>query len=139
VAFFGKHIRTGGTMSFNPEIEAVLQACGRTARVVHRKMGRGRASLAAIASTAAPVGILGTMIGIMGSFKGCPGGSDAEFAGAIARSFAEAMVPTAWGLPIAIFAVWGHNYLCRQQELIDTETYAASIELANLLGRTTAT
>jgi biopolymer transport protein ExbB/TolQ len=55
------------------DIEAAKLTSERAAAVVHRKMGRGRASLAAIASSAAFIGIFGTVVGIVDSFVGCGG------------------------------------------------------------------
>jgi biopolymer transport protein ExbB/TolQ len=96
-------------------------------------MGRGQASLTAIASTAAFVGIFGTLVGIATSFKGCPCGDDQTWAASMARSFAEAMVPTAWSLPIAIFASLCQSYLCTRLEALDAEMRAGTLELANSL------
>jgi biopolymer transport protein ExbB/TolQ len=80
-------------------------------------MGRGRASLAAIASTAPFVGILASLHGI-----GSPGPS-------------EAMMTTALGLLVALMATWLHSRLCRNLEMVDTEMFAALLELANSLSR----
>jgi biopolymer transport protein ExbB len=119
-------------MRFNLEIEAVLQACGRAAGVVHQRMGRGRASLAAIASSAPFVGVLATVIGIVTSFRGL--GTERSTGMAFMTGLlSQAIVPTAAGILIAIFATWGHSYLCRQLELVDMEMRAASLELANSL------
>jgi biopolymer transport protein ExbB/TolQ len=43
------------------------------------------------------------------------------------------MGTTAVGLLIAIFALWGHGYLCNRLEALDTEMRVASLELANSL------
>jgi biopolymer transport protein ExbB/TolQ len=119
-------------MTFDPEIEAVLQACGRTARLVHRKMGRGRASLAGIASSAPFVGVLATVVGIVTSFRGVNGEKTAAMA-FLTGLLSEAIIPTAAGILVAIFAAWGHSYLCRQLESVDLEMRVAALELANSL------
>jgi biopolymer transport protein TolQ len=114
------------------DIEAVKLASERAAAIVHRKMGRGRASLAATASSAAFIGIFGTVVGIVTSFRGL-GTEKSTGLMYLAKYLSEAIVPTAWGLLVAIFASWSHAYLCRQLEGLDTEMRAASLELANSL------
>ena len=104
------------------EIEAAKLASERAAAVLHFKIGRGRASLAAIASTAPFVGILASLYGI--SEKPCAFGGPAE-----------AIMPTALGLLVALVAMWSRSYLCRNLELLDTEMHAALLELANSLSR----
>jgi biopolymer transport protein ExbB/TolQ len=86
--------------------------------------------MAAIAATAASVGIIGTAVGILTSFQGCScGNGDAG----LAKSVAEGMAPTALGLLLAILASWSYRYLCVQLESVDAEMRAASLELANFL------
>jgi biopolymer transport protein TolQ len=114
------------------DIEAAKLASERAAAVVHRKMGRGRASLAAIASSAAFIGIFGTLVGIVDSFVGC-GGEKSTCMAVVTRNLSEAIIPTAWSILVAIFASWGHGYLCAKLESLDTEMRAASFELANSL------
>jgi biopolymer transport protein ExbB/TolQ len=114
------------------DIEAAKLASERAAAVLHRKMGRGRASLRAIASSAPFIGILGTVIGIWSSFGGVNGEKSAIIAVLMWRR-AEAITPTAAGLLIAIFASWCQGYLCSELEAFDTEMRAATLELANSL------
>ena len=115
------------------DIEAAKLASERAAAIVLRRMGRGRASLAGIASSAAFVGLFGTVIGIVTSFRGFDGEKSAIMA-ALANNLSEAIIPTAVGLFVAIFATWSHRYLCIQLEALDVEMRAATLEMANLLG-----
>jgi len=114
------------------EIEVVKLVSERAAALVHRRMGRGRASLAAVVSSAAFIGIFGTVVGIVDSFVGC-GGEKSACMAAVTKHLSEANIPTAWGLLLAIFAAWGHRYVCSQLESLDTEMRAASLDLANSL------
>ena len=117
------------------EIEAAQLASERAARTLRHEMGRGRATLATIASTAASVGIVGTTIVVVTSFKGCPCGSDYTFAAAIAKSIGDGLAPTAWGLVIAVLASWSYRYLCIKLEEFDAEMRVATLDLANCLGQ----
>lgn len=115
------------------DIEAAKLASGRAAAIVHRKMGRGRASLAAIASSAPLVGLFGTIFGIAASFVGC-GGEKSTCMAAVVKNLSEAIWPSAAGLLIAVFALWSYRYSSAQLETLDTEMRATTLELANLLG-----
>ena len=114
------------------DIEAAKLASERAAALIHRKMGRGRASLAGIAGSAPFVGILGTVFGISSSFGGVDG-EKCTIMAALTENLAEAIVPTAVGLLIAIFATWCHSYIRGELEVFDVEMRAASLELANSL------
>jgi biopolymer transport protein ExbB/biopolymer transport protein TolQ len=64
--------------------------------------------LATIGATAPFVGLLGTVLGIIGTFqKMAVEGSSIE---AVGVNLAEALVVTAFGLFVAIPAVWLYNY-----------------------------
>ena len=92
-------------------MESAKLASERAARVVHLRMGRGRASLASIASTAFFVGSIGTILRIFASFSALNGERYSVLA-AIRESLSEALWPTAAGLLIALFASWGKEYVC---------------------------
>ena len=51
-------------------LQSAERASLRAANVVHENMKRGLASLATITSTAPWIGVLGTLVGIFGSFRG---------------------------------------------------------------------
>lgn len=114
------------------EIELARNASERTGADVYRRMGRGRSSLAAIASSAFFVGIIGTVFAIVNSFTGVDGEKSAIMA-AITWSLSQAIIPTAAGLLIAIFASVGNRYIGAQLEAFDFEMRAATLELANSL------
>ncbi|HTB10160.1 MAG TPA: MotA/TolQ/ExbB proton channel family protein [Bryobacteraceae bacterium] len=114
------------------DIEAAKLASDRAAAVVHWKMGRGRASLAAIASSATFIGLFGTLVGILTSFRGVNGEKSTLMA-ALTEYISEAIVSTAAGFLVAIVAYYCHRYLCTHLEVLDTEMRTASLELANAL------
>jgi biopolymer transport protein ExbB/TolQ len=114
------------------DIEAAKLASERAARVLHRTMGRGRAGLAAIASTAAFVGILTTSIDIVRYFPRITEHSHSECD--CSGDPSEVLVTTAIGVLVAIVASWCRWYLSRRLAMFDTEMRAATLELANFLG-----
>ena len=108
------------------DIEAARLASERAAALVHWKMGRGRAVLAAIASTASLTGMLAGVIGVAKWLQHFP-------CDECAGGPAEAIVTIPLGLMVAITAMWLHSYLSRRLKAFDTETRVATLELANWL------
>ncbi len=72
-------------------------------------MGRWMTILATVASTAPFVGLLGTVFGIINSFKGMEASESAGLS-AVAGGIAEALIMTGFGLVVAIPAVWLYNW-----------------------------
>ena len=95
-------------------------------------MKRGLSGLASIASTAPLIGLFGTVIGLLYSFRGCGMARWACYA-AIVGGIADALVSTALGLLVAVPAVWYYNYLSNKLEAFDIEMRLASLEVLNYL------
>ena len=66
--------------------------------------------LGTIGSSAPFVGLFGTVWGIMGSFKAIGANGKAVFA-VVAGTISEALIATAGGIIVAVFAVILYNYL----------------------------
>ncbi|MFN2239562.1 MAG: MotA/TolQ/ExbB proton channel family protein [Thermoanaerobaculia bacterium] len=94
----------------DPEItvEAARQGMDRTAMITVAELKDNLGGLATIGATAPFVGLLGTVIGIINAFEGMAksGGGIAS----VSAGIAEALVATAFGLFVAIPAVWAYNY-----------------------------
>jgi biopolymer transport protein ExbB/TolQ len=114
------------------DVEAAKHASERTAALIHRKMGRGRASLASVGATAFFVGMVGMIFSIVAALAGGP----SEYFTtrlAVAQAMSEALQWTEAGLVIAIFAFWGYRYIGRELEIVETETKGATLQLVNSL------
>ena len=74
---------------------------------------RGLSGLATIGATAPFVGLFGTTFGIINAFSGMALTGSGGIA-AISAGIAEALITTAFGLFVAVPAVWAYNYLQRQ-------------------------
>ena len=111
-------------------IEAAKRGLERSVAIVHAEMKRGLSALATIGSTAPFVGLFGTVIGILNAFKGIAS-SHATGLSAVAGGIAEALVTTAFGLLVAVPAVWGYNYFTNRVEAFDVEMDNSSMELIN--------
>ena len=111
-----------------------VQGDARSAAVVHREMKRGLTSLATIASVAPWVGVIGTILGIYNSFPGVDGSKESIMA-LVTERLSQAVVPTAFGLVVALMALWCYKYLRARVETFDFEIEAASLQLINDLSR----
>jgi hypothetical protein len=72
------------------------------------------------------VGIFGTLVGIVNSFRGSSG---SNIAGVIAATY----VPAAQGLLVGVPSLWFYKYLAGRLECFDREMENATLELVNLL------
>jgi biopolymer transport protein ExbB/biopolymer transport protein TolQ len=109
-------------------IEASGRALERSEAIVHSEMDRGLSGLATIGSTAPFVGLFGTVVGIINAFKGISSEKSTGL-GAVAGGISEALVATAFGLFVAIPAVWMFNYFNNRVKNFDVEMTNSSSEL----------
>ena len=93
---------------------------------------RGLGVLATVGSTAPFVGLLGTTMGVVNAFTGM---ADMGSAGltAISAGIAEALITTAFGLLVAIPAVWFYNYFTNRVELVSMEIDYGNKEFLNFM------
>jgi len=111
-------------------IDAAKRGLERSVAIVHAEMKRGLSALATIGSTAPFVGLFGTVVGILNAFKGIET-QKATGLSAVAGGIAEALVTTAFGLLVAVPAVWAYNYFTNKVEAFDVEMDNSSMELIN--------
>ena len=111
-------------------VDATKRGLERAVAIVHAEMKRGLSGLATIGSTAPFVGLFGTVLGIMNAFRGIAA-EKATGLSAVAGGIAEALVTTAFGLGVAIPAVWAYNYFTGKVEVYDVEMDNSSMELVN--------
>jgi len=109
-------------------IEASKRALQRAVAIKMAEFKKGLSGLATIGSTAPFVGLFGTVVGIINAFQGM---KEAEGAGigAVAGGISEALVETAFGLLVAVPAVWMFNYFTSKVEAYNVEMENSSSEL----------
>jgi hypothetical protein len=112
----------------------VGRASRRSSRLVHEEMKQGLYGLATIAVLAPWVGLFGTILGIVNSFRGISG-ARWTFMAAVCEGLSESMWPTAFGLLVGIVALWCYRYLETRLQTLDHEMETASLELLNQLSR----
>ena len=109
-------------------LEASKRALERATAISIEDFKRGLSSLATIGSTAPFVGLFGTTIGIINAFQGMKTEETAGIA-AVAGGIAEALVTTAFGLFVAVPAVWMFNIFTNKIETFTVEMDNSSSEL----------
>ncbi len=90
--------------------EAYDRAVRSLLLAVGARLRRGLSILATVGSTAPFVGLVGTVTGIINAFEELAHSQHAGI-GMVSAGIAEALVTTAFGIGVAIPAVWLFNYL----------------------------
>ena len=115
------------------DINSAERAVERQMLIVLSEFKRGTGLLATVGSTAPFVGLLGTTMGIVNAFTGmAQAGASGGLAG-ISAGIAEALITTAFGLMVAIPAVWAYNYFSTKIENLSVEMTYTSKELIDYL------
>lgn len=109
-------------------IEASRRALQRATAIGIEEFKRGLGSLATIGSTAPFVGLFGTTVGIINAFASMGTSGDTGIQ-SVASGISEALITTAFGLFVAIPAVWAFNYFTNRIESFVVEMDNSSSEL----------
>jgi len=107
----------------------------RTLLATGVSLRRGLGLIATVGSTAPFVGLVGTVMGIVNAFEQLAG-SQQTGVGAVSSGIAEALVTTAYGIGVAIPAVWLFNALTQRigRILVDLECRAQDLAATTLKG-----
>lgn len=111
-------------------IEAARRAIERATLMTTADFKRGLGGLATIGATSPFIGLFGTVVGIINAFRGMAITGSGGL-GAVSAGIAEALVTTAFGLFVAIPAVWLYNYFLNQVERFQVEMANSSSELVD--------
>ena len=95
---------------------------------------RGLGILATVGATAPFVGLLGTTMGVVNAFQGMAAAGTGGLS-AITSGIAEALITTAFGLFVALPAVWLYNYFINRVDYISMEMSYAAKEFVDFLLR----
>jgi biopolymer transport protein ExbB/biopolymer transport protein TolQ len=115
------------------DINSAERAVERQMLITLSEFKRGLGVVATVGATAPFVGLLGTTMGIVNAFVGMSqAGTSGGLAG-ISAGIAEALITTAFGLLVAIPAVWAYNYFTTKVENLTVEMTYTSKELIDYL------
>jgi len=114
------------------DINSAERAVERQMLIVLSEFKRGLGVLGTVGSTAPFVGLLGTTMGIVNAFTGMAASGSGGLA-AIGGGIAEALITTAFGLIVAIPAVWAYNYFTTKIDNLTAEMTYVSKEMIDYL------
>ena len=114
------------------DINSAERAIERNMLLIVTELKRGLALLATTGATAPFVGLLGTVFGIINAFAAM-GTSGSTGMAAISVGIAEALITTAFGLLVAIPAVWAYNYFQTKIDNLTAEMTYSSKEMIDYL------
>ena len=116
------------------DINSAERAVERQMMITLAEFKRGSGILGTVGATAPFVGLLGTTMGIVNSFEAmASGGGAAGGLSGIMAGIAEALITTAFGLLVAIPAVWAYNYFTTKTDNLVVEMTYTSKELIDYL------
>jgi biopolymer transport protein ExbB/biopolymer transport protein TolQ len=114
------------------DINSAERAVEREMLMTIVQLKRGLAVLATVGATAPFVGLLGTTMGIVNAFQGMATSGSGGIS-AIAGGVSEALITTAFGLLVAIPAVWAYNYFQTKIDNLVAEMTYSSKEMIDYL------
>lgn len=109
-------------------LETSKRALERSTAIEIEDLKRGLGGLATIGSCSPFIGLFGTTVGIINAFQGMKTEETAGIA-AVAGGIAEALVTTAFGLFVAVPAVWAYNSFTNTVETFTVEMDNSASEL----------
>jgi biopolymer transport protein ExbB len=115
------------------DINSAERAIERNTLILIAELKRGTGLLATVGATAPFVGLLGTTMGVVNAFQGMAGGGGSGGIGAISAGIAEALITTAFGLMVAIPAVWIYNFFQTKTDFLTVEMTYSGKELIDYL------
>src|SRR6476620_926316 len=114
------------------DINSAERAVEREMLMTITDLKRGLGVLATVGATAPFVGLLGTTMGIVNAFAGMSSSGSGGLS-AIGAGVAEALITTAFGLIVAIPAVWAYNYFATKIDNLTAEMTYVSKEMIDYL------
>jgi len=121
-------------LAFEEQIQTAERGTERAASIFNQELKRGLSVLATIATSAPFIGLFGTISGIINAFKGMAATGSGGI-GAVASGIAEALVTTAFGIGVAVIALWCYNYLSTKTEIFDAEMSNTSSQVLDFFIR----
>jgi biopolymer transport protein ExbB/TolQ len=121
-------------LGFEQQIETASRGCDRASSIFNQELRRGLPLLATIATSAPFIGLFGTISGIMNAFNGMARTGSTGI-GAVVGGISEALVTTAFGIAVAVIALWCFNLLNTKTEVYDAEMGNTSSQVIDFFVR----
>lgn len=122
-------------LPLNQQVETATRGCERSATMFEQELKRGLSILATIATSSPFIGLFGTIAGIINAFRGMALTGSGGI-GAVAGGIAEALVTTAFGIGVAVIALWCFNMLNSKIEVYAAEMTNTTSQVLDFFVRT---
>lgn len=107
-------------LNIDEQIAAASRGMDRSSTIFAQELKKGLSLVATIATSSPFIGLFGTIGGIINAFRGMALTGSGGI-GAIAGGIAEALITTAFGIGVAIIALWCYNILNSRVEVYQAE------------------
>jgi biopolymer transport protein ExbB/TolQ len=121
-------------LSLEEQIETAQRGCERASTIFTQELKRGLNTLATIATSAPFIGLFGTIAGIINAFRGMALTGSGGI-GAVAGGISEALVTTAFGIGVAIIALWCYSSLNTKIEVYGAEMSNTTSQIVDFFVR----
>jgi biopolymer transport protein ExbB/TolQ len=121
-------------LSFEEQIETAQRGCERASTIFTQELRRGMSTLATIATSSPFIGLFGTIFGIINAFRGMALTGSGGI-GAVASGIAEALITTAFGIGVAILALWCYNILTNRTDIYGAEMANTTSQIVDFFVR----
>lgn len=121
-------------LSLEEQIGTAQRGCERAATIFTQELNRGLNTIATIATSAPFIGLFGTIAGIINAFRGMHETGSGGI-GAVAGGIAEALITTAFGIGVAIIAMWCFSFLRTRIDVYGAEMSNTSSEIVDFFIR----
>ena len=121
-------------LNFEQQVESAQRGMDRAAIIFTQELKRGLNTLATIATSSPFIGLFGTIFGIINAFRGMALTGSGGI-GAVAAGIAEALITTAFGIGVAVIALWCYNFLNTRIEIIGAEMSNTSSQVIDFFVR----
>ncbi len=115
-------------LDLEDQISGASRGMDRSSNIFTQELKRGLSIVATIATSSPFIGLFGTIGGIINAFRGMAMTGSAGI-GAVAGGIAEALITTAFGIGVAIIALWCYNVLNSKVEVYQAEMANTSSEI----------
>jgi biopolymer transport protein ExbB/TolQ len=117
-------------LKIEDQIATASRGMERASTIFTQELKKGLSILATIATSAPFIGLFGTIGGIINAFRGMALTGSGGI-GAVAGGIAEALITTAFGIGVAIIALWCYNVLNSRVEVYQAEMSNTSSEIVD--------
>lgn len=121
-------------LGLDQQIDSAQRGSDRAHNIFIQELKRGMTIMATVATSSPFIGLFGTIAGIINAFRGMALTGSGGI-GAVAGGIAEALITTAFGIGVAVIALWCYNGLNSKTEVIGAEMENAGSEVIDFFIR----